>query len=72
MAHDEPEEEQVKIIFRTDGWMRDRLKAVARSNRRSMNAEITFRLEQSLREKSQDHEVDAILAVAYAEGGAWN
>jgi plasmid stability protein len=42
-----------KFILRLPAGMRDRLKAIAAANRRTMNAEIIERLEDSLRAEEQ-------------------
>lgn len=47
MTSDAPRQPQDKFILRLPDGMRDRMKAEAEKNRRSMNAEIIARLEES-------------------------
>ncbi|MFC6790568.1 Arc family DNA-binding protein [Methylobacterium komagatae] len=55
-----PSEQADKFLLRFPDGMRDRLKALAEQNKRSMNAEIVARLEASIR--SQDEELKTFIA----------
>ena len=49
-----------KVVVRLPDGMRDRLKAEAEANKRSMNAEIVARLEQSFNASSDTTGLDAL------------
>lgn len=53
MAQDTPSRDLDKVIVRLPDGMRDDLKLMAEANKRSMNAEIVARLEESFRPPRQ-------------------
>jgi hypothetical protein len=84
MADDHTGRDSDKFMLRLPDGMRDRLKAQAEANKRSMNAEIVARLERTLRHHTPDGLADPAaiedmrsaanklyeaLAMARAEGG---
>lgn len=84
MADDHTGRDSDKFMLRLPDGMRDRLKAQAEANKRSMNAEIVARLERTLRHHTPDGVADPAaiedmrsaanmlyeaLAMARAEGG---
>lgn len=61
MSADTPARDQDKFVLRLPEGMRDRLKAEAEANKRSMNAEIVARLQGSLNTQHYfDHSLDTL------------
>lgn len=59
---DPPSQSQDKFIVRLPDGMRDRIKAEAEANNRSMNAEIVARLETSL-ERDAGSQPDLLVSI---------
>lgn len=70
MAEDFERQFPDQYMLRLPAGMRDKLKAIAKSNGRSMNSEIVARLEESLQmteDAKPQPEIDAIIKKTVAE-----